>query len=1098
MLVLLTWSKQLLVTLVVLASPVWAHQDTYPEHNDSSAADNVAAKAPPDRGVDETQPNEPLRVTDADRQVAYFDFELLTHLALRAPTRLQKDGIDVAYADHLLANRSPEAPSLRALEARRAELHESLKHQIITVPVRWTNSDLRAVERKSAIPIADGIPRQILLEVMNATATAIELVAAQADDPAENVPYTVLPVKDGIAGYERLIAQAAETPADDKLLTKAAGDDVPKFARPESPPKWPVVERVAAQPLLVQTNRLAEALDYIGNPLSAEQKPRLQALANEPDEDKIARAIQTLLDSRCLAAVDIQNDELAVIPRPGEQEIIQQGWRSFLIKVRNRAGIRTRLNVESPQARSMPHAKQEDIESRWMGLAMFDGRPMQASLSGLELEYRIIQIYSRDAGRKKATLEFSVDTKSGGKNPGRQIREWRFDKGPDGWKALNQAEVEARDGSLYVTGTGDDPFIGSEVGNATGELLLRFRAEAEQDGVAQVFWWTEERPEPDGQRVVTLPLVPRTAHRYEATLPVEGVLAGVRIDPNGKPSKTRIDWVDLLYAHRQGESWNSVPVTFNAKASVPVALRIDDKPGEPAVAAFEIRDKLGRVYPEQTKRLAPDLFFHPQVYRMDGETIYLPPGEYTFRCWRGPHSLPETKSVRLTDQPATVHYLVRRWFDPTVYGWWAGDHHIHAAGCLHYSNPTQGILPRDMLRQTMGEDLNVGCCLTWGPCFDYQKQFFTGEVDEVSKYPYLLRYDVEVSGFGSHASGHLNLLRLKEQIYPGGDSKHHWPTLGLNTLRWAKRQGAICGPAHSANGLSNYVGRLEGNEDGPHGLPHFNIPAFDGIGACEYIVDVTHEVPGSDGSLVPAVDFISTMDTPRRDEWNMWYHTLNCGYRVRASGETDFPCMSGERVGIGRVYVKVADRLTFADWVQGIQDGRSYVSDGKAHIIDFEARAEGAATFLPVGENNSTINVDGKTVVECRAKCAVLLDTEKASGAQSDRVTVELIVNGYPVDEQTITADGTPHDISLSAKVEKSSWIALRVFPHAHSNPFFVIAGGKPIRASKASAEWCLRCVEQCWNQKQSTYVAEEQEDAREAYDHARTAYRAILAECEE
>jgi hypothetical protein len=49
----------------------------------------------------------------------------------------------------------------------------------------------------------------------------------------------------------------------------------------------------------------------------------------------------------------------------------------------------------------------------------------------------------------------------------------------------------------------------------------------------------------------------------------------------------------------------------------------------------------------------------------------------------------------------------------------------------------------------------------------------------------LLRYDIEVSGFGSHQSGHLCLLRLKDQMYPGGDSKDHWPTLGLNTLRWA-------------------------------------------------------------------------------------------------------------------------------------------------------------------------------------------------------------------------------------------------------------------------------------------------------------------------
>src|SRR5207302_7186159 len=88
-----------------------------------------------------------------------------------------------------------------------------------------------------------------------------------------------------------------------------------------------------------------------------------------------------------------------------------------------------------------------------------------------------------------------------------------------------------------------------------------------------------------------------------------------------------------------------------------------------------------------------------------------------------------------------------------------------------------------------------------GPYHDYPNKCVPGEIDNVSKYPSLLRYDVEVSGFGSHQSGHLCLLRLREQMYPGGDSSAHWPTLCLNTLRWAKKQGAVCGPAHSGWGL---------------------------------------------------------------------------------------------------------------------------------------------------------------------------------------------------------------------------------------------------------------------------------------------------------
>ena len=78
----------------------------------------------------------------------------------------------------------------------------------------------------------------------------------------------------------------------------------------------------------------------------------------------------------------------------------------------------------------------------------------------------------------------------------------------------------------------------------------------------------------------------------------------------------------------------------------------------------------------------------------------------------------------------------------------------------------------------------------------------------------------------------------------------------------------------------------------------------------------------------------STVDTPYAWELNIWYHTLNVGYRTRISGETDFPCIYGERVGLGRSYVRQA-KLDYDDWVVGLREGRNYASDGKSHLIDF-------------------------------------------------------------------------------------------------------------------------------------------------------------------
>ena len=67
----------------------------------------------------------------------------------------------------------------------------------------------------------------------------------------------------------------------------------------------------------------------------------------------------------------------------------------------------------------------------------------------------------------------------------------------------------------------------------------------------------------------------------------------------------------------------------------------------------------------------------------------------------------------------------------------------------------------------------------------------------------------------------------------------------------------------------------------------------------------------------------------------------------------------------------------------------------------------------------------------------------------------------------------------------------------AHTNPIFVLVGGRPIRASRRSAEWCLAAVDRCWSQKGPRIRAREREAAARAYDHARERYRRVLAESE-
>jgi len=826
-------------------------------------------------------------------------------------------------------------------------------------------------------------------------------------------------------------------------------------------------------------------LQYLGSPLPEATRAALGRAAAETDDARVARLVQDALDPHCVAAITIgPAGELQTRQAADPAELQEQAWRTHLIKVINRAGKPAALRVDSPNAAPLPESPAEQVGLRWLDLQLYNSRPLKPRLSGLPLEYRIIQLYSSEPGRKQARLDFSVDGIGAESNV---IKQWDFDNGMDGWFVQRHMDVKAEGGAIVGKSTGNDPSIAALVRTPGGRLKVRFSAKAGAGSYGQVFWWTTDKPRPDGQRRVNF-LLSRNGGQwkeYEVEFEVTGELRGIRLDLGMKPTEIALDWVQVARAGTDVEKTAAVNLAVNAVDSRTVTLRVQDENGKPCTAAFVIEDAKGRIYPAQAKRLAPDFFFHPQVYRADGEQLRLPDGHYTIRCSRGPESIPEIQELTVNGADAEFAYRVKRWVDPSKRGWYSGDHHIHAAGCRHYTNPTEGVLAEDMARHIQGEDLKIGANLTWGPGFDYQKQFFTGELDAASSYPYLLRYDVEVSGFGSHRSGHLCLLRLKEQIYPGGDSKDHWPTLGLNTLKWAKRQGAITGPAHSAIGLAPTTRRVPG-ADGPGQLPNYFIPRHDGIGANEYIVDITHQVPGPDGKPVPAIDFISTMDTERTAEFNMWYHTLNCGFRVRASGETDFPCISGDRVGKGRVYARIDGRLNYDQWCEEIRKGRSYVSDGFSHLMDF--RATGGNSSAALGEKGSELRLPQPGNIQLTAVAAARFDDGRRTA------DVELVVNGYPRGKRTIPANGKEVKLSFNVEIDRSSWIALRVFPSSHTNPIFVLVGDEPIQ-SRRSARWFLESVDQLWSQKQTTYDADEQDDAQRAYAHAKQVYERLVRE---
>src|SRR5205823_4117586 len=178
--------------------------------------------------------------------------------------------------------------------------------------------------------------------------------------------------------------------------------------------------RVPLQPFAQQVRQVETSLAYLGQPLAQNDGNAInQAIGNANEVAAIDR-LEQILDKYALAIVDINAEgRVKVQPGPAKPELVEAGARIFLVKVINKAGVTAPLVAESPnalpvfvQSDSSPEPPQRisaaDTRDRWMGLDLYDKDPMSLRLSGLPLEYRILQIYSRDQGQRSATISFNV------------------------------------------------------------------------------------------------------------------------------------------------------------------------------------------------------------------------------------------------------------------------------------------------------------------------------------------------------------------------------------------------------------------------------------------------------------------------------------------------------------------------------------------------------------------------------------------------------------------------------------------------------------------------------------------------------------------
>jgi hypothetical protein len=150
---------------------------------------------------------------------------------------------------------------------------------------------------------------------------------------------------------------------------------------------------VEPQPFLAATQRLIDATNFLGTPFSAEEIATLKDGIRASDSAAVSK-VQSVLDAHALFHVTITPEQRVKVAAGAAKPVLDE------------AGVTARLVAGSPQAKEayvkgsppvVPNVKPKDpgepaLSTRWLDLQMFEAEPMRLNLSGLAVEYRIIQL----------------------------------------------------------------------------------------------------------------------------------------------------------------------------------------------------------------------------------------------------------------------------------------------------------------------------------------------------------------------------------------------------------------------------------------------------------------------------------------------------------------------------------------------------------------------------------------------------------------------------------------------------------------------------------------------------------------------------------
>lgn len=515
----------------------------------------------------------------------------------------------------------------------------------------------------------------------------------------------------------------------------------------------------------------------------------------------------------------------------------------------------------------------------------------------------------------------------------------------------------------------------------------------------------------------------------------------------------------------------------DADSGKPVASRVylQGSDGEWLFVETASKDGSALAYREQWVPMVDSVDKHTTVSAHPFR-IELNPGEYTLTVERGKEYFTFSMKITIGDEDVAKTIRLKRWVNLAERGWFSGETHVHRR---------IEELPNVML----AEDLNVAFPVTFWTINAYEKPGLApSPLRRQGPSPFGPRKDVGPNVVKVDAT-HVFFPRNTEyEIFSVNGERIVQGAVFVLNHRSVFREGMppvarLAEKAHQEGALLDLD-----KHSWPWAMMLVPIAKVDLFELSNNSVWRTKfGFRRSSSPIAPYMKVERDADGALTEfgwlnfGFENYYSLLNCGFRMQptagtASGVHPVP------LGHSRVYVYTGKKFEPEAWLDGLRQGRSFVTTGPMLFATLDEALPGEVFRQKAEKHN------------------YLLRFESISERPVDRM--EIIVNGEVM--QTAMprreSDAKPpyrSEFSLRIGLDESSWIAVRSFQKmpdgrfrfAHTAPWHIEVDGQPVKPRREEVEYLISRVK---NQiERNKNVLQKHELAE--FEKAQSIYEGIL-----